>query len=50
MCNPGIFKIEKSLFEWTASLIGYPKDCGGNFTTGGSMGYLSAICSARDSR
>lgn len=34
--NPGAFEIEKSLIEWTAKMLGYPLDCVGNFTTGGS--------------
>lgn len=42
--------MEKSLFEWVGGLVGYPKDCGGNFTTGGSMSTLSAVCAARDSK
>lgn len=48
--NPGGFEIEKTLIEWSAKAVGYPKNCGGNFTTGGSMANLYGIIAARERR
>jgi aromatic-L-amino-acid/L-tryptophan decarboxylase len=46
--GPGAVRMENLLLEWIAELMGYPKDCSGNLTSGGSMANLLAIVCARD--
>lgn len=46
--SPGAVRLEKTLLGWMAGLIGYPADCGGDLTSGGSMANLSGIIVARD--
>lgn len=48
--NPGAWKpapsateIERRTIRWIADLIGYPTDCGGIFTSGGTMANFTAI-------
>ena len=46
--SPGAVQLENSLIDWMASLIGYPKNSGGNLTSGGSISNLIAIVTARE--
>lgn len=46
--NPGAIRIENHLIDWTAKQFGFKGEYGGNLTTGGSIGNLIAIVSARD--
>ena len=48
--NPGAWKpapsateIERRALAWIAELIGYPTDCGGLFTSGGTMANFTAL-------
>ncbi|MGE5498934.1 MAG: pyridoxal phosphate-dependent decarboxylase family protein [Syntrophothermus sp.] len=45
---PGAVEMENMLIDWMAGLIGYPKDTGGNLTSGGSIANLTGIVTARD--
>ncbi|MDX1745077.1 MAG: pyridoxal-dependent decarboxylase [Halobacteriales archaeon] len=40
---PSAVEIERRTIEWTAEMIGYPRDCGGMFTSGGTMANLTGI-------
>ena len=42
--------MEKRLVEWMCKLIGYPKNADGVFTHGGSVGNLTALLAARQSK
>jgi glutamate/tyrosine decarboxylase-like PLP-dependent enzyme len=51
--NPGAWKaapaateIERRSIAWLAELIGYPTDCGGQFTSGGTMANFTALLTA----
>ncbi len=46
--SPGAVQLENSLIDWMAGLIGYPKNSGGNLTSGGSISNLIAIVTARE--
>ena len=46
--SPGAVLMERSLIEWMAALVGYPKGSGGDLTSGGSIANLSAIVAARE--
>jgi aromatic-L-amino-acid decarboxylase len=46
--GPGAVRLENSLIKWVAELIGYPDDCAGNLSSGGSIANLSSIVAARD--
>ncbi len=46
--NPGAIRMENHLIDWTAKIFGFTGEYGGNLTTGGSIGNLIAIVSARD--
>jgi glutamate/tyrosine decarboxylase-like PLP-dependent enzyme len=46
--GPGAVHMENMLIQWMAGLMGYPKDCGGNLTSGGSIANLIGIVAARD--
>lgn len=48
--GPGAVRMENMLIRWVAGLMGYPKDCGGNLASGGSIANLIGICTARDAR
>jgi glutamate/tyrosine decarboxylase-like PLP-dependent enzyme len=41
--SPAATEIERRTIAWIAELIGYPTDCGGLFTSGGTMANLTAI-------
>jgi glutamate/tyrosine decarboxylase-like PLP-dependent enzyme len=47
---PGAVRMENLLLEWMASVVGYPADAAGNLTSGGSIGNLIAIVTARDAK
>lgn len=47
--SPGTAIIEKKLIKWLGSLAGYDRDCGGLFTSGGSMSTLTGMIAARNS-
>jgi aromatic-L-amino-acid/L-tryptophan decarboxylase len=40
---PSATEIERRTISWIAELIGYPQDCGGLFTTGGTMANFTAL-------
>lgn len=43
---PSATEIERQTISWMAELIGYPTDCGGLFTTGGTMANFTALQTA----
>lgn len=45
--SPGAVRVENAVLRWVSKLIGYPKESGGNLTSGGSMANLIAISTAR---
>lgn len=46
--SPGAVRVENLLLRWLAGIIGYPRNSGGNLTTGGSLANLIGIVTARD--
>ena len=46
--GPGAVRIENMLIRWMCSLMGYPETAAGNLASGGSIGNLIAIVTARD--
>ena len=46
--SPGAVRMENMLLDWMGAIIGYPKTAGGNLTSGGSLGNLIGIVTARD--
>ena len=46
--SPGAVRMENMLLDWMGSIIGYPKNAGGNLTSGGSLANLIGIVTARD--
>jgi aromatic-L-amino-acid decarboxylase len=47
---PALVQIEETAVRWMADLMGYPAECGGILTSGGSLSNLSAIVTARAAR
>lgn len=45
---PGAVRLGRACIEWLAGVLGYPTDCGGDITSGGSIANLSALVTARD--
>src|SRR5580765_1396050 len=45
---PGAVRLEHLLTRWMAEFIGYPPNCAGDLTSGGSISNLSAIVAARE--
>jgi len=43
---PSATEVERRTIAWVAELIGYPTDCGGLFTSGGTMANFTAIQTA----
>jgi len=43
---PAATEIERRTIAWIAELIGYPTDCGGLFTSGGTMANFTAVLAA----
>lgn len=48
--GPGAVRMENLLVRWVADLVGYPAAAGGSLASGGSLGNLTAIVTARDAR
>ena len=48
--SPGAVRIENACAAWLASVIGYPEDCAGTLTSGGSIANLTAVVAAREAR
>lgn len=48
--SPGAARMENLLLEWMGELVGYPPTRAGNLTSGGSIGNLVGIVTARDDR
>ncbi|MEO6223066.1 MAG: pyridoxal-dependent decarboxylase [Vicinamibacterales bacterium] len=48
--SPGAVRMENRLLRWMGELVGYPADAVGNLTSGGSLGNLIGIVSARDAQ
>lgn len=46
--GPGAVRMENLILRWMADLVGYPEGAGGNLASGGSIGNLIAIATARD--
>jgi aromatic-L-amino-acid decarboxylase len=46
--GPGAVHMEAMLLEWMASIVGYPKNSGGNLTSGGSIANLISLVAARE--
>ncbi len=45
---PGSVRLQQMLLRWVGGFLGYPEDCGGDLTSGGSIGNLTAIVTARE--
>lgn len=48
--SPGAVRMENGLLRWMAGLVGYPASAVGNLTSGGSLGNLIGIVSAREAQ
>jgi glutamate/tyrosine decarboxylase-like PLP-dependent enzyme len=48
--SPGAVRMENRLLRWMGELVGYPAGAVGNLTSGGSIGNLIGIVSARDAQ
>jgi len=48
--SPGAVRIENACAAWLGQVIGYPADCAGTLTSGGSIANLTAIVTAREAR
>jgi len=48
--GPGAVRMEQMLLDWMAEAVGYPKNSGGNLTSGGSIANLIGIVAARDAQ
>lgn len=48
--SPGAVRMENLLIKWMAEVVGFPKNCGGNLTSGGSLANLMGIVTARDAK
>ena len=48
--SPGAVRIENACAAWLGEVIGYPADCAGTLTSGGSIANLTAIVTAREAR
>lgn len=46
--GPGAVRLENRVLRWVADLVGYPREAGGNLTSGGSLANLIALVAARD--
>lgn len=46
--GPGAVRMENILIQWMCSIMGYPSTASGNLSSGGSIGNLIAIVTARD--
>ena len=48
--QPAMWQIEQRLIRWLNDQVGFPKQAGGCFVSGGSMANLTAVTVARNSR
>jgi aromatic-L-amino-acid decarboxylase len=48
--SPGAVLIENQMVRWLCTVVGYPATAHGNLASGGSIGNLTAIQTARDAR
>lgn len=48
--GPGAVEIENQLLRWMADLVGFPEESGGTLCSGGSIGTLVAVVTAREAR
>lgn len=48
--SPGAVHMEHMMLDWMAEIVGYPKNAGGNLTSGGSIANLIGIVAARDAQ
>ena len=48
--GPGAVRLERKVLGWIASWLGYPENCGGDLTSGGSVATLGAMVTARDAK
>jgi len=48
--SPGAVRMENRLLRWMGDLVGYPSTAVGNLTSGGSIGNLIGVVSARDAQ
>jgi len=46
--GPGAVRLENVLIRWLCDLFGFPKEAGGNLTSGGSIANLIGVVTARD--
>ncbi len=46
--SPGAVRMERMLLRWIAEFIGYPETAAGDITSGGSIGNLTAVVTARE--
>lgn len=46
--SPGAVRMEQLLVRWMARLMGFPKEAGGNLSSGGSLANLTGIVAARE--
>lgn len=46
--GPGAVRMENMLIKWMCQVMGYPENSSGNLASGGSIGNLIAIVTARD--
>ncbi|MFQ5876705.1 MAG: pyridoxal phosphate-dependent decarboxylase family protein [Acidobacteriota bacterium] len=47
---PALARIEATVLDWLAAMMGYPHSCGGILTSGGSLSNLTALVTARAAR
>jgi len=48
--SPGAVRMENMIIKWMAEVVGFPKNAGGNLTSGGSLANLMGIVTARDAK
>ncbi|GHN02308.1 cytochrome d ubiquinol oxidase subunit I [Cytophagales bacterium WSM2-2] len=48
--SPMATEIERQAIRWIAELVGYPKNCGGIFVSGGNMANITAFAAARKAK
>lgn len=46
--SPGAVRMEQMLVKWMTRLVGFPKEAGGNLSSGGSIANLTGIVTARE--
>lgn len=49
VCSPSATEVERQSIRWLADMIGYPSECGGLLTSGGTLANYSAIYAALQS-